>query len=161
MFGSVLRKILDRIICVSVYGLPFLELYLFFNPFLRSYRISDPWIEEAAIVFRANTWFSYLVFALIVGSLTIKKIKLNFFRKYNLLQALMLIFAASFLDTADFLFPFIVRGQGSILAPFFNFICFGLLLLVIYCAIFALIGKIPNVPLLTRAVLLQIQDMED
>lgn len=161
MLGSVLRKILDRLICVSVYAFPFLELYLFFNPFLRSYRISSPWLEEAAIVFRANPWFSYLIFALIVGALSIKRIKLNFFRKYNLMQALILIFAASFLDTADFLFPYVIRGQGSIFTPFFNFVCFGLLLLVTYCGIFALIGRIPSIPLLSSAVLVQIQEIED
>lgn len=161
MIKFVLGRILDRIICVSVYAFPFLELYLFFNPFLRSYRISLPFLEEASIVFRANPWFSYLVFGIIIACLAIEKIKLNYFRKYNLMQALILIFAASFLDTADYLFPYIVRGQGSMITPFSNFICFGLLLLVIYCAVFALIGRIPEIPVLSDSVRLQIEDLRD
>jgi hypothetical protein len=153
-----LFKIINRMVCTIVYSFPFLELYLFFNPFMRSYRISPAWLESAAIVFRQNPWVSYGLFAIIIYATTSKSLKLNYYSRYNLVQALILMFLSSVLDTMDYLFPYVVRGQGSITAPFFFFLCFSLLVLISYCAIYAIIGKIPNIPLITTAVKIQIED---
>lgn len=153
-----LTKTLDRLVSVASYVLPFLELYLFFNPFLRSYRISPRWLEEAAILLRENSWVNYLVFAIVITMISFKRLKISYFSRYNLMQSVIILFAASFLDTADYLFPYVVRGQGSIIAPFFSFLCFGCLLLIIYCVIFAILGKIPEIPVLSEAVRIQIED---
>lgn len=153
-----LLKIINRIICTVVYSCPFLELYLFFNPFMRSYRISPVWLENAAMGFRQNPWLSYGVFTVIIFVTSSRAFKLSYYTKYNLVQALILLFLSSVLDTMDYLFPYLVRGQGSIVAPFFYFLCFCLMILISYCTIYAIIGKIPNIPLITPAVKIQIED---
>lgn len=153
-----LFEIISRLICVITYSFPFLELYLFFNPLMRSYRISPGWLEAAAISFRANPALSMGVFTVILTVTSIRSIKINYYSRYNLMQALILLFFSNFLDTLDYLFPYVVRGQGSMMAPFFYFICFAQMLLVIYCAIYAIIGKIPNIPLMTEAIKIQISE---
>jgi hypothetical protein len=155
---SDLFTIINRLFCSMMYVFPFLELYLFFNPLMRSYRIAPAWLENAAIVYRANVWMSFTIFAFIIAITTIRSIKLNYYSRYNLTQVLMILFTTNLLDTLDFLFPYVIRGQGSIVAPFFYFLCFAQMLLICYCAIYSIIGKIPNIPVLTEAVKMNIED---
>lgn len=153
---SVLFKIFDRIISVAVYTLPFLELYGFFNVFLCSSGLRIPELQEAAYFLKANSWLNFLMFTTIVFLTQSRKLNLSYFARYNLMQALIIIFLSSFLDTCGYLFPYFVLGQGSIGNFVFNILCLLCIVLVIYCAIFAARGKIPKIPLLTEAVRLQL-----
>lgn len=153
-----LFTIMNRLFCSIMYIFPFLELYLFFNPLMRSYRISPSWLENAAIVYRANVWAPFALFAFIIALTTIRSIKLNYYSRYNLTQVLMILFTTNFLDTLDYLFPYVIRGQGSVVAPFFYFVCFAQMLLICYCAIYSIIGKIPQIPVLTEAVEINIRE---
>lgn len=153
---SVLFKIFDRIISVAVYTLPFLELYGFFNVFMCSSGLRIPELQEAAYSLKANSWLNFLIFTVVVFLTQSKKINLSYFVRYNLMQALIIIFASSVLDTFGYLFPFFVLGQGSVGYFVFNIVCFLCIVLVFYCTIFASRGKIPNIPLLSEAVRLQL-----
>lgn len=153
---SNLLKILSIIVSVAIYAFPFLEIYCFFNPFLRSVGIHIPMLEESAYFLRENPWLNFMIFTLIIILTQSRKLNINYFVRYNMMQSLILIFMGSLIDTCGYLFPYFITAEGSIGYPIFNTCCFGVLLLTLYCAIFALRGKIPNIPLLTESVRLQL-----
>lgn len=154
-------EIINRMWCVAMYGCPFLELYLFFNPLMRSYRISPAWLESMAIYYRQIPGLNLVIFIIIIYLLSYSRIKLSYYSRYNYVQVLIILFLANFLETVEFLFPYAARGHGTITAPFFFFLCFGQMLLICYCVIYAILGKIPNIPLLTRAVKIQLGDAKE
>lgn len=151
-----LSKMLNIIISVAIYAFPFLEIYCFFNPFLRSVGVHIPMFEEGAYFLRENSWLNFLIFTVIIILTQSKKLNLSYFVRYNMMQSLIIIFMSSLIDTCGYLFPYFILAEGSIGYPIFNGCCFALLLLILYCVIFALRGKIPNIPLLTQSVRMQL-----
>lgn len=151
-----LFKIFDRIISVAIYAFPFLELYGFFNPFLRSVNMSSNILEDAAFFLRENGWLNFLIFTVIIVLTQSRQLNLSYFTRYNMLQALVILFISSLIDTCGYLFPLFILAEGSIGYPIFNGCCFACLILITYCTIYAVLGKIPYIPLLSESLRLQV-----
>lgn len=154
---SILLKILGRIISVAIYAYPFLEIYCFFGIYLHSLGWGLPdFAEEGAYILKENTWLNFLMFTVILILTQARRLNISYFVRYNLMQALLLIFLCNFSDTCVFLFPRFCIGEGSIGYPIFNVCSFLIIVLIIYCTLFAIIGKIPNVPVLSTSVRMQL-----
>lgn len=162
----IFLKICDRVLGITIYLIPFLELYGFFNIFLRSYDLSPPIIEQAALFLRINNWLNFVIFTLIIFLTQSRRVNLSYFTRFNLLQALVLIFVSSFMDSFGYLFPLLILAKGTVGYLLFNSLSFIFILVTIYCMIYAIRGKSANIPLLTESVRLQVwlpkkEDMVD
>lgn len=113
-------------------------------------------LEDAAFFLRENGWLNFLIFTVIIVLTQSRQLNLSYFTRYNMLQALIILFISSLIDTCGYLFPLLILAEGSIGYPIFNGCCFACMLLIIYCTIYALIGKIPYIPLLSESLRLQV-----
>merc|ERR1712178_120234 len=101
----------------------------FFNPFLRSVNMSSSILEDAAFFLIENGWLNFLIFTVIIVLTQSRQLNLSYFTRYNMLQALVILFISSLIDTCGYLFPLFILAEGSKGFPIFNGCCFACLLL--------------------------------
>jgi|Transcript_26064 uncharacterized membrane protein len=157
MFSNLI-KTFTILLSVYVYWFPFLETYLLICPFLRCQRLITYFIEDSAFAQRGDVLLHLTIFGLTFIGIGIRRIP--YLLRFHALQALMLSMVISLVDTAAYLFTVALTAEDSIGYPIFNMFCFIIIALIVYCAIFALVGKITRIPLLTMAVQINLHDDE-
>jgi len=156
-------QIFERCLSIIAFIFPFIELSYYFGAkvflsteslFLKTVYIN--YIQKLSNFYAANIYF---IFILMVGVFIICSrgtLPLSKYARFNIIQAILLNIICSCLGSIFMFLPVILR-ESAIGVLIANFLYLGLIILISYSALLIFYGRYPNIPVVSDAAKLQVQ----